>query len=99
METITFEELTMIENRFNHRPRKLLGFITPHDVFHASLNRVAAPTCICQLTTAHEKFWGYDHHCLFTANCLKTARNTPCASTETEGVELLFGIRLDLEIN
>jgi IS30 family transposase len=25
----------------NHRPRKRLGFKTPYEVFHASLNRVA----------------------------------------------------------
>ena len=41
MESVTDEELTMIENRLNHRPRKRLGFKTPHEVFHASLNRVA----------------------------------------------------------
>ena len=41
METVTDEELTMIENRLNHRPRKRLGFKTPYEVFHASLNRVA----------------------------------------------------------
>jgi transposase, IS30 family len=41
METVTDEELTMIENRLNHRPRKRLGFKTPHEVFDASLNRVA----------------------------------------------------------
>jgi IS30 family transposase len=41
METVTDEELNMIENRLNHRPRKRLGFKTPHEVFHASLNRVA----------------------------------------------------------
>ncbi len=40
METVTDEELTMIENRLNHRPRKRLGFKTPHEVFHASLPRV-----------------------------------------------------------
>jgi IS30 family transposase len=44
METVTDEELTMIENRLNHRPRKRLGFNTPHEVFHASLNRVAVCT-------------------------------------------------------
>ena len=44
METVTEEELTMIENRLNHRPRKRLGFKTPHEVFHASLNRVALRT-------------------------------------------------------
>jgi IS30 family transposase len=41
MQTVTDEELAMIENRLNHRPRKRLGFKTPHEVFHASLNRVA----------------------------------------------------------
>lgn len=44
METVTDEELTMIENRLNHRPRKRRGFKTPHKVFHASLNRVAVRT-------------------------------------------------------
>ena len=38
------EELTMIEKRVNHRPRKRLGFITPYEVFHASLKRVAVRT-------------------------------------------------------
>ena len=41
METVTEEELTMIENRINHRPRKRLGFKAPYEVLHASLNRVA----------------------------------------------------------
>ena len=44
METVTDEELAMIQNRLNHRPRKRLGFKTPHEVFHASLNRVAPRT-------------------------------------------------------
>ena len=44
LETVTDEELTMIQNRINHRPRKRLGFKTPHEVFHASLNRVALRT-------------------------------------------------------
>jgi IS30 family transposase len=34
----------MIENRLNQRPRKRLGFKTLHEVFHASLNRVAVRT-------------------------------------------------------
>ena len=38
IQTVTEEELTMIENRLNHRPRKRLGFKTPYEVFHASLN-------------------------------------------------------------
>ncbi len=40
IETVTDEELTMIEKILNHRPRKRLGFKTLHEVFHASLNRV-----------------------------------------------------------
>ena len=44
METVTDEELAMIQNRLNHRPRKRLGFKTPHEVFYASLNRVAPRT-------------------------------------------------------
>ena len=44
METVSEEELTMIENRLNHRPRKRLGFKTPHEVFYASLNPVAPRT-------------------------------------------------------
>ena len=44
LETVTEEELTMIQNRLNHRPRKRLGFKTPYEVFHASLNRVALRT-------------------------------------------------------
>ena len=41
MANITGEELKMIENRFNNRPRKRLGFRTPAEVFHQSLSRVA----------------------------------------------------------
>jgi len=41
LSTVTQEELKMIENKLNHRPRKRLGFKTPHEVFHESLNRVA----------------------------------------------------------
>ncbi len=41
METITDEEIKMIENRLNNRPRKRLGFRTPAEVFHQSLSRVA----------------------------------------------------------
>jgi IS30 family transposase len=44
MKTVTEEELTMIENRLNHLHRKRLGFKTPHEVFHASLNRVTPRT-------------------------------------------------------
>jgi len=41
LSTVTQEELKMIEKKLNHRPRKRLGFRTPHEVFHESLNRVA----------------------------------------------------------
>ena len=41
MSTVTDEEITMIQNRLNYRPRKRLGFKSPHEVFHQSLNRVA----------------------------------------------------------
>ena len=41
LETVTEEELAMIQDRLNHRPRKRLGFKTPHEVFYASFNRVA----------------------------------------------------------
>lgn len=41
MESITDEEIRMIENRLNNRPRKRLGFRTPSEVFHQSLHRVA----------------------------------------------------------
>ena len=44
MQTVTDEELTMIENKLNLRPRKRLGFKTPYEVFYASLNRVALRT-------------------------------------------------------
>ena len=41
LSTVTADELKMIQDRINHRPRKRLGFKTPHEVFHQSLNRVA----------------------------------------------------------
>jgi transposase, IS30 family len=41
LNTVTHEELAMIEDKLNHRPRKRLGFKTPHEVFHASFKRVA----------------------------------------------------------
>jgi len=41
MASITGEEIKMIENRLNNRPRKRLGFRTPAEVFHQSLSRVA----------------------------------------------------------
>lgn len=44
LSTVTEEELKMIEDQLNHRPRKRLGFKTPYQVFHESLNRVALRT-------------------------------------------------------
>ena len=44
LSTVTDEELKMIEERLNNRPRKRLGFKTPNQVFHESLNRVALHT-------------------------------------------------------
>ena len=41
MKNINDEEIKMIENRLNNRPRKRLGFRTPAEVFHQSLSRVA----------------------------------------------------------
>lgn len=41
LSTVSDAELKMIEDLLNHRPRKRLGFKTPHQVFHESLNRVA----------------------------------------------------------
>ena len=39
--TVTDEELAMIMDRLNHRPRKRLNWKTPHQVFMQSFNRVA----------------------------------------------------------
>ena len=44
MNTVDEEEITMIQNRLNNRPRKRLGFKTPLEVFHQSLKRVALQT-------------------------------------------------------
>ncbi len=41
LSTVTDEELRMIQNQLNNRPRKRLGFKTPSEVFMQSLNRVA----------------------------------------------------------
>ena len=38
---VTQEELAMIMERLNHRPRKRLNWKTPHEVFMQSFNRVA----------------------------------------------------------
>ena len=40
------EEIKMIQNRLNNRPRKRLGFKTPAEVFHELLKRVAFLTRI-----------------------------------------------------
>jgi len=42
--TVTDEEIMMIQDRLNHRPRKRLGFKTPHEVFHALYETVALRT-------------------------------------------------------
>jgi len=39
--TLTHEEVQLIQDRLNHRPRKRLGFKTPHQVFYTSINRRA----------------------------------------------------------
>jgi len=39
-QTVTEEELAMIMDRLNHRPRKRLNWKTPHQVFMQSFNRV-----------------------------------------------------------
>ena len=44
MKTVTDEVLIMIQNRLNHLPKNRLGCNTLHEVFHASLNRVAPLT-------------------------------------------------------
>ncbi len=38
-DTITAPELQAVEDRLNDRPRKVLGFRTPREVFYASLKR------------------------------------------------------------
>jgi len=44
LSTVTDEELRMIEHRLNNRLRKRLGFKTPNQVFHGSLNRISLHT-------------------------------------------------------
>lgn len=39
--TISPEDIDLVMHRLNHRPRKCLGFRTPHEVFMQSLSRVA----------------------------------------------------------
>jgi len=35
LKTLTGPEVRMIENRLNHRPRKCLGYLTPHEVLNS----------------------------------------------------------------
>lgn len=42
MDTLTDEQLQIIEDKLNNRPRKTLGFRTPSEVFFASFNRRAS---------------------------------------------------------
>lgn len=42
--TLTDEEVQLIQDRLNHRPRKRLGFKTPHQIFYSSINRRALRT-------------------------------------------------------
>ena len=44
MSTASDEEIRMIQNRSNNRPRKKLRFKTPSEVFHQSLKRIALRT-------------------------------------------------------
>lgn len=44
MSRVSDEEIRMIQNRLNNRPRKRLGFKTPAEVFHQSLKPVALRT-------------------------------------------------------
>lgn len=44
LSTVTEREIKMIQDRLNHRPRKRLGFKTPHEVFHALHKTVALRT-------------------------------------------------------
>ncbi len=53
LSTVTDQELRMIQDRLNNRPRKRLGFRTPHEVFMQSLNRVALRVCIYVIQSDH----------------------------------------------
>ena len=44
LSSVTDTELAIIEDLLNNRPRKRLGFKTPHHLFSQSLNRVALRT-------------------------------------------------------
>lgn len=36
-ENITNEQIMIVQNKLNHRPRKILGYKTPHEVFYAKI--------------------------------------------------------------
>ena len=38
LEEVTDEEIALAQDRLNHRPRKCLGYKTPHQIFWAALN-------------------------------------------------------------
>jgi len=42
---VTDEELALIEARLNHRPRKVLGYKTPYEVFYQKPDSVAELIC------------------------------------------------------
>ncbi len=44
LSTVTQEEIKMIQQQLNNRPRKRLGFKTPNEVFMQSLKRAALRT-------------------------------------------------------
>ena len=44
LSTVTADELKMIQDRINHRPRKRLVLKTPYEAFHQYLKRVALRT-------------------------------------------------------
>ena len=44
LSTVTASELKKIQDLINHRPRKRLGYKTPHEVLHQSFKRVALRT-------------------------------------------------------
>jgi IS30 family transposase len=37
LEDITVEQIMAVQNKLNHRPRKVLGFKTPHEVFYGKI--------------------------------------------------------------
>ena len=40
LRTVSSNQLQMIQERLNHRPRKVLGFRTPHEVFSVQCKRL-----------------------------------------------------------